>query len=226
MCEITILDKIKKKDREENKTREKVFEFLYGCAMVDAIIQKSFDDNEKKWIYDVQEAKECVKVYVNKLFSERAFRDQVEHDRMFLGLAHRICSAINKKKGRGDDFTFGNAQKLLNMTAKHCFIYTFMDLALRDNFKFCHCPMDGIMLKVVWDNYKRIEKDDDKGRRCVLGTSEEFHKSWGKEDFEYGEVPRRYNRFQKTIREWAERVGCIPLELDFYLWDFKKEDKQ
>lgn len=226
MCEPTILDRIKKQHQEENQTRERVFNFLYGCAMHDAILQLSFNDKEKKWVYDVQEAKECVKVYVNKLFSERAFRDQAEHDRMFRGLAHKICSAINKKKDRGDDFTFGNAQKLLNMTAKHCFIYIYRNPSLRENFKFCHCPMDGIMLDAVWKKYEEIEKTDDEGRRSVLGTSEEFHKSWGKEDFEYGEVPRRYNQFQKTIREWAERVGCIPLELDFYLWDFKKEDKQ
>lgn len=225
MYENTILAEIKQQHQEKKQTGERVFNFLYGCAMVDAILRAAFK-GKKKWIYDVREAKECVKAYVNKLFAQDSFKSQEEHDALFLELAHKICDAINQNTDREDTFTFGNAQKLLNMTAKHCFIYMYMNPSLRENFKFCHCPMDGIMLKAVWDQYKKIEKTNDKGRNSVLGGSGEFVKAWGTEDFENDTFPQRYKNFQKTISKWAEEVGCIPLELDFYLWDFKQEETE
>lgn len=189
MCETTILDQIKQHHQEENTASEEVFEFLYRCAMVDAISMKSFK-GKKKWVYNVQEAKKCVKVYVDKLFAQDSFKSQEEHDTLFLEIAHKICDAINQNKDREDDFTFGNAQKLLNMTAKHCCIYTYMNPSLWDIFKFCHCPMDGRMLENAWEKYNErdfniILKDKEKENLRTKGT---FCRPWGTENFENTEI--------------------------------------
>ena len=44
------------KDSVENKIKDKIFEFVYGCALHDAILQLAFK-GEKKWIYQVNGAK-------------------------------------------------------------------------------------------------------------------------------------------------------------------------
>ena len=40
----------------EEKMKDRLFEFIYGCALHDAILQLAFK-GEKKWIYEVNAAK-------------------------------------------------------------------------------------------------------------------------------------------------------------------------
>lgn len=47
----------------EEKIKDRLFEFIYGCALHDAILQLAFK-GEKKWIYEVNAAKnELKKIY-------------------------------------------------------------------------------------------------------------------------------------------------------------------
>ena len=76
-------------------------------------------------------------------------KDLCETPKMFKDVALELFKAVNK-----DNFTFGNAQKVINMTAKYLYIICYADSAFRDRFKYCHCPMDRVMLNIVWKRYK------------------------------------------------------------------------
>lgn len=211
------------KDAVENKIKGKIFEFVYGCALHDAILQLAFK-GEKKWIYKVDKAKNELRKYIDKIILCNGFLNQEEHDVFFLQTANNICSAINEYDKKPIEvhsvFSFGNAQKLINMTVKHFYALSYFDFNLRENFRYCHCPMDGIMLQWVWKNYIDLEKCDKIHRQKELGKT--FCNSWGNETIQNNDFPDRYKKFQKIIREWAEKDGYSPIEFDFIIW--KTED--
>ena len=80
------------------------------------------------------------------------------HEKLFLETAINVCKSINNYEGKPDtagNFSFGNAQKLINMTIKHIYLHTYTIDSLgfpsiRERFRYCHCPMDSIMLQDVW----------------------------------------------------------------------------
>lgn len=188
--------------------QEEIFEFVYKMAFQDAVRQKAYE-GKKKDLYEILEARDIVKKYVGYIIEKKHHVTQEEHDRIFRDTALKLCRAINK-----DDFTFGNAQKLINMTAKYLYITCYANSVFRDRFKYCHCPMDRVMLNVVWKKYR--EKYGVNARREKLneGVAEgNFLKSWGKENWEDGEIPRRYINFQKAVQELAGEL--YPIEYDY-----------
>ena len=198
---------------ESQQMREKTFEFIYGCAMRDAILQKAYK-GEKAWISQVYKPKQILSEYICKILSNE-FSSQKEHDEFFLETANKICFEINKRESKTDVFSFGNAQKLINITAKHIYTFCYHNPSLREGFRFCHCPVDAIMLKKVWNLCK--EKID-------LGKRTEFCKSWGCEGVfertqpELKDFPNRYNLFQKAIRDLIEEGDLFPIEFDYIVW--------
>lgn len=212
--------------------REKMFAFLYGCAMHDAILQKAFDATEKTWVGEVTAPIQYVQEYVDRVLGNR-FASKEEHDDYFLQLANRICSAINEegeKRSITTVFGFGNAQKLINMTIKFIYGFCYQDSSLRQGFRFCHCPLDRYMLAAVWKRAKDFCGGDSK-RRARLGTSEEFHKRWGDEGVEKNSntqpeltaFPPRYYQFQTIIREMCQSGGLYSIEYDYMDWKPQEE---
>ena len=132
-------------NREEIST--KVFDFLYGCSMHDAILQQAFK-GKKEWIGKVAEAKPFLREYIDCIVGNK-FSSQEEHDKTFIRVADSICKEINKNKAfdAEDVFSFGNAQKLINIAAKHTYNVCYWKPDLRENFRWCHCPLDSIMLQ-------------------------------------------------------------------------------
>lgn len=208
------------------KVSDKIFEFIYGCAMRDAILQKAFI-GEKRWVYDVHGAKIAVKKYIDSILGNTIV-SQEQHDKIFLATADIVCREINNYANKPssvlDDFTFGNAQKLINITVKHFYSICYYDCSMANVFKFCHCPMDFIMLENVWGFYAEFEGCDNKKRKQDFGN--DFLKSWGREDFEFIEgkidFPKRYLKYQEIVKKWAQKVGCTPIEFDFYFWNMKR----
>lgn len=209
---------------------EKVFSFIYGCALRDAILQKSFS-GDKAWINKVTEAIEPVKTYIN-LVLEGKLKTVEEHDEAFLDAAKSVCDKINNYKPRPAGvgmFHFGNAQKLLNMTVKHVYTHAYSIHAagystIREHFRFCHCPLDQEMRAKVWDDYGEIFGKNK--RREDLSKAEDFHKAWGNEDFGLDPItkaqtlPSRYMAFQSAIRTIIEKQDgdIFPIEYDFIEW--------
>lgn len=215
------------------KIDEKVFIFIYGCALRDAILQKSYV-GKRTWIgSDVPEAQGYVKDYINRVLMGDFRKDdetvKKDHDKAFLETAINVCNAINgyTKKPRGAGmFSFGNAQKLINMTVKHVYAHTYSihtvgHSSIRECFRYCHCPMDSIMLSTIWKEYREIF---DLSKRKILGS--DFCKAWGNENFEadtFGKaiLPTRYVNFQKAILEIIAKDGgnIFPIEYDYIAWN-------
>lgn len=200
----------------------KIFEFIYGCAMRDAVLQKAFI-GEKAWVKDVEESKIILKRYINKVLRNE-FENQEDHDKIFLKTANDICKAINNKKPdyATDIFSFGNAQKLINITVKHFYSLCYYDQNLRDSFRYCHCPLDLIMLKKIWEMYK--ETFGNEARRNKLISTKFFCQSWGNEGVqeniqpELFSFPDRYMKFQSAIRDIIGNDNLYSVEFDYLIW--------
>ena len=190
---------------------EKIFDFAYGCALPDATLQRAFK-GKKSWIANVTGAKEAVKEYIDFIIRTGP-KSPIEHDNLFIKTAKTICTLINAQGKtmdfETDIFTFGNAQKLINMTVKHMYAVCYVKPELRTHFQFCHCPMDSIMIDKVWKEYYK---------EANTIRSDEFHKSWSQEEFEAENLPERYLAFQNGVRELANEKNIFPLEYDFFVW--------
>jgi hypothetical protein len=201
---------------DQETMKKRAFDFIYGCAMHDAILQKAFK-GEKIWIGKIEKPKNILSEYICKVLNNE-FSSQTNHDKFFLETANKICKEINSNKPQGiatDIFSFGNAQKLINITVKHMYTFCYRTSSLREGFRFCHCPVDAIMLGNVWGLCKG---------RIDLGKREFFCKSWGSEGIignsqpELEEFPARYALFQKAIRDLIGYGDIFPIEFDYIVW--------
>ena len=182
----------------------------------------SKQDNDRKTTQDTidiaNEAKGAVKEYTDAILG--GFGSEEEHDVTFYEAAKKITEAFqscvptdemleaypeNKREAKRLEktFTFGNAQKLLNMTAKYIFISTYRHPCLREKFNFCHCPMDGRMMKKAGLNGQ------------IAWSKLEW--TPGKEGAKDG-APKEYRTFQAKIKKLADEQGFNSIEYDFDVW--------
>lgn len=216
--------------------KEKIFDFIYVIAMKDAVNQKAYN-GERKWLWDVskEEIKDIrvkLQSFIDDILNGNFYAKgtQNEYDKKFIELARIICDEVNKlEKERVNkeekikhvgNFTFGNAQKLINMLCKYFYFLVYDNPELVKYFKFCHCPMDSILLKNVWEKKDEWINSLDKDLNEIL-TSSFFQKSWGTEEFEEDrQFPLRYNCFQKAVQKLVEdsndMKNCI--EFDYRGW--------
>lgn len=205
------------------KISSKIFEFTYMCAMRDAILREAFK-GEKTWVENVTGAKVMLRKYIDKVLNND-FDSQDNHDKYLLEIANEICKAINEERPQNAIaiFSFGNAQKLINMTVKYVYASCYQNPNLRVGFRYCHCPLDSIMLNKVWkwceDHYGGSNR-----RREILGRSEDFLKPWGNEGTKNEfqpiliEFPKRYSLFQKAVKDLIDQGDIYPIEFDYMEW--------
>ena len=201
---------------------DKVFDFIYICAMRDAILQKAFI-GEKAWIDKIDKPKHILRTYIDKILNQE-FKTQACHDAFFLKTVNEICKEINSFKPdyAKDVFSFGNAQKLINITAKYIYGICYSHPQLRTGFQYCHCPLDSIMLNKVWKMYKEQYGEDMRKRK--LCSSEFFCQSWGSEGQqgntqpELSKFPIRYTKFQSAVNDIIGEGTLYHLEFDYLFW--------
>lgn len=194
---------------------DRIFRFIYIEAMRDAVLQLAYK-GEKKWLEEpavMKAIKEYIEPLIDNVFDNK-YSLQEEYDKDFLDITFNICDHINHK-ANNKNFTFGNAQKLVNIMLKYFYIVSYKNDSLKKNFRFCHCPMDQQLLENIWNNRKKLDANSEFEKR------DEFLKSWGNEDFEVnknGEIayPKRYMLFQQAVR----RAGGdeSPIEYDYRQW--------
>ena len=194
---------------------DKIFEFVYVAAMRDATLQRSFS-GKKSWMRDCKKfspSTEDLKTFVSEVI-EGSIDDSDSFNNRFLAISQEVCHDINSSDDKEGDgyFTFGNAQKLINILMKYFYLHSYGNEQEKDNFQFCHCPMDQQLLETVWKNRSKLTEET----RKLLGKGEDFLSSWGKEDFSNNNYPERYIVFQKAIKELAKDKS--PLEYDYYIW--------
>ena len=107
-----------------------------------------------------------------------------------------------------------------------------MNSAKRENFKYCHCPVDRFLTRKVWD-FKSTNKELEEKITTKLCKTK-FVDGWGQEDWEKeGEFPVRYSIFQEAVRELSKEIeygdtkekGIYPIEFDFTVWRIAKVEE-
>ena len=205
-------------------TDEKIFDFAYRMALDDATLQGAYIGHDKKKLRDCAEASAAVKRYIDGVMEEAEEPD-------FAVTAGDVINAFKQFLTADDDaeFTFGNAQKLINMTAKYLFITTYGQPQLRERFVRCHCPLDGIVLAAVVTSAGKIVDEDAGADGRLVRFLEKCARSrprkggWGpKDDFKWSRLElgdERYDLFQDAVRVLAQAQGQCPIEYDYHAWD-------
>ncbi len=195
---------------------DSIFDFVYDMAFNDSTLRNAFPrgklsetDFHKRKNTIKDDCKQCVKAYIDAISDSKTpclndYIDQIKE------------SCIS------NHFTFGNAQKLFNMTAKYMYISCYDKDEFRGKFINCDCPMDSIMINHIYSIVKEKEfKDEYLPYDGAKGVSAWCDISWSKikwevRDGKEGKIV--YDRFQKIIEELAKTNNCSPLEYDYYVW--------
>ena len=201
-----------------NKTLDDdVFDFIYNAAMNDAVMQNAYK-GEKQVVLKNDKARIKVREYIDGILfpKENSKKD-------FYDTADAVISAIGNK-----EFTFGNAQKLINMTVKYMYIVTYGDKKKRKLFEECHCPMDSIMIPIVKKKFVKLLEKNNQSREIDSQMLEfkdqngKISKAWSNVYWskitngrdEYGP----YKKYQAMVKALADEEGINPVEYDFHYW--------
>ena len=134
---------------------------------------------------------EDIKKGINKILTEGK-----EYDKWF----YPLCTKITKY-----GYTFGQAQKWVNMTMKYLLVLDchigLGSVALLENK--LHAPIDNDIIKVA------INKE------LISGNEVHKYKSWSSKDFKKVD----YKTLQKRIKSFAERQRKSRIEWEFQAWN-------
>lgn len=195
------------------KMDDKIFEFAYRCALRDATLMKAYSGDKVK-LSENEKARQAVHKYIESIMNEK------QH--CFYKAADDVLNAFN-----GDEyFTFGNAQKLINMTAKYLYIMCYGDEAKRKLFSNCHCPMDRIMIAKVVGKYRKLTKEnkdlaDEQVELFSVGdnlSGQWSSVSWSNIKNEKTSGPDSievYKKYQEMVNALAKEEHIMPLEYDY-----------
>ena len=129
------------------------------------------------------------------IINEGSIANQEKFDKWHEQLCKNIKVLYNKK---GIDFTYGQAQKWVNMTIKYLYMLEVEEYTFDSIFEYLHIPIDKYIFEVV---EKKLEI-----KRPVDAWSR-----WDKYE--------EYLKYQKDIRERIEKDKNI--DVPPLLWEFK-----
>lgn len=220
---ISILEK-KMNEQSISNTQnldEKIIQFVYVESIRDAVLQLAYR-GQKSWLEDISlfpESMAAIKQFIQNILAGQ-YHSIEEYNKDFLKTAIVLCDEINTQGGN-TEFSFGNAQKLINLMVKYFYISSYGDKQKKQYFTYCHCPMDSILLGKIWAQRARLNASVVR----KMNSRAAFLKSWGQEDFEMvqGErhIPSRYLVFQEAVRMIAGKESLSPLEYDYCSWQDK-----
>lgn len=195
---------------------KKIFDFAYELALRDATLQNAYTGSLGS-LRQNDEAKRILKAYINAVLAGNA------NEALFWQTAQAIEASFDSFLDAGQPcFTFGNTQKLINMTAKYMFITCYQHNDLRNAFSVCHCPMDGIMVNTVIDELERalsssssFEEQQRIREFMSRGWKSYLRSPWSKIKSSNKE---QYKTYQRIVRLLSDRNGVSPLEYDFLMW--------
>lgn len=187
-----------------------IFDFAYGEALNDLYWR---DGDNKGCKNDVVDAiRNIVKAYANSvIFGECPPTYEATYKTIF------DIQSIELKNGNLG-LTFGNAQKLLNMTMKYLYIICCTSdnqKTYRKRFSCCHVPMDSVMRDIVSTHFpNELHKDEnfDTVSWSQMKVKEDVDK------YDINGIPKVYRTFQEAINIMIGNNDCIPLEFDYINW--------
>lgn len=111
----------------------------------------------------------------------------------------------------GGGVTFGNAQKIINITLKH--LYAYADVTKLNKFKYCHFTLDrytyGAPYRKKYGFYEDIKGN--KVKTCWTKLSESEYKDCQKEI-------RNYFSSSRCAYKDASNGNLTPFEAEFIIW--------
>lgn len=220
--------------------KNNIFEFIYRNAMSDATLQKAY--NGEKTILTSEKTDKVRNIlieHINKIIDGNYKNTdknagKKNYDKDFYILADAISQEINENFP-SNNFTFGNSQKLINITIKYFYILSYKDRKLKKNFEFCHCPMDRIMISKVVQDYSSAISNKPADRIFKKFNKEMYswsNVSWShilnedpSENIEFGiDV---YEKYQDMVRALAKKGKSIPIEYDYiHFYESTADNKQ
>ena len=206
----------------DNDVGRAIFDFVYSMALDDATKQNAYL-GKKEFINSQDDVKALVRKYIDAIFDDK------KNPEMML-TAWEI-----KKVLKGSEFSFGNIQKLINMSAKYMYISCYpRDKNFREKFECCDCPMDSRMIHIVRKKYKQLCKEKNISDELLTipdgyggYTKDGSLIAWSKIGFEEDEKEgphsvEVYKKFQEMVKCLASEKGLYPIEYDYLEWDKEK----
>ena len=224
---------------------DKIFDFIYNMALRDATLRKAYqypgedgknDKDKRKASLDRIRKNKGVRDFIKEEYIDKIINGNDPMD--FYILADKILEKFDD-----ENFSFGNAQKLINMTAKYMYIAAYNNdnyLKLREKFSVCHCPMDGIMVDKVIKRLREEHKDiveklklnkdrypDNNDSKKTLNWTGFLKQSWSRMKGDAENKNEQYRLFQEIVTCLSEDEKLIPIEYDYKYWNAsdEKEDK-
>ena len=189
------------------------FDFVYELALRDATLRNAYNGDMDE-LRNNSTAKKEVKLYIEKLLGTEEPSD------IFMETANSLGNAFR------DSLTFGNIQKLINMTTKYFYISCYYDKTLRNKFIKCHCPMDSVMVDTVIHELEALKKESkdtfqqEKIKKFLKrGNKTLLRKPWSNMSFNDAEEDQQYWLFQQIVCFLAEQKNILPIEYDYLMWN-------
>lgn len=180
------------------------------------------------------EATECLKDGINKILEkEVSFEEQKDFD-----LWHKeLCDKIKEKFGDSLPFTYGNAQKWVNMTLKYLYLIDSIcseicpDIdyfhSLQNISAYLHVPVDSYIIEKVWE----MEMEDNKtgcdksclpiktDKKCKNGSRGKYNSdkveawsTWDNDKYE-----KNYIKLQNYLRN-NKKIDNNPIDWEGPAW--------
>ncbi|MBQ8791414.1 MAG: hypothetical protein IJZ51_08890 [Ruminiclostridium sp.] len=145
--------------------------------------------------------------------------DEDSYDDIHKKVCTFIIEKVNSYKDdfMADNFTYGQAQKWLNMTIKYMYLMGFWKDEFKNIEKALHIPVDSYIIQAVWEK-ECVEiplLEDKLPKKGTRGAySYEKVKRWSK--WEYDE----YQEFQDSLKKYidATKQHKTPLEWEAEAW--------
>lgn len=201
---------------------DKIFNFIYTIAMRDATLQQAFDLTKsgltkKSDLLNCEEAKKYVRKYIDDIIAD--------NNPNFYDVEKDVEAAFDTFIP-GKNFTFGNCQKLINMTVKYFYIVTYLEPKIRSHFNCCHCPMDNIMIERVISELDKVEVtlDDINNKydlKIAIPQKKKIGKGYLRNSWSNIEQKdhKQYDLFQAAVKYLADLQNMNSIEYDYSMWN-------
>ena len=180
---------------ERTEINAHIFDYIYELALRDATT-RVLRKGEKAILSENDRIKELVKEYAEGIINGDGTDFYI------------TAREIEDLRGEIDDFTFGNIQKLINMTMKYLYVKYYDNAAIRDRFEKCHAPMDGIMRDFVYRKY-----------RTLFGEKPQFDYDLAWSNLLENDK-KKYEAYQEAVKKIIKKENkkMIPIEFDYVAW--------
>lgn len=192
-----------------------IFDFIYGMAMDDATRRTKCATSQKALLnktdcWKAKRARQLVKGYANRVVSKRKPCD-------FYKTAREVENSLNTINRC---FSFGNTQKLINMTMKYIYIANYFDLDLGSCYIDNDAPMDDCMRDFVYRSWFHLGLDKSFCKKPGFYISHPWstlNSIKGKNEYKAFQIAINEIIKAKKITRNGKSINRI--EFDYLFWD-------